>query len=81
MKTLFARVFVSFWIVLGVIIAGCVATTTMVAWHRIAVLSAINFEQMNSDARTALRNNEEEGLVVQTLVLTFTYSTRWEKTS
>jgi two-component system OmpR family sensor kinase len=62
MKSLFTRVFVSFWIVLGIIIAGCVVTTTMVAWHRIAVLSAINFEQMNRDATTALRTNGETGL-------------------
>ncbi len=62
MNTLFARVFVSFWIVLGIIIAGCVATTTMVAWHRIDELSAINFEQMNKDAQTALHDSGEAGL-------------------
>lgn len=62
MNTLFARVFVSFWIVLGIIVAGCVATTTMVAWHRIDELSAINFEQMNRDAETALRSGGEAGL-------------------
>lgn len=62
MNSLFTRVFVSFWIVLGIIIAGCVATTTMVAWHRIAELSAINFEQMNKNAEAALRNSGEAGL-------------------
>jgi two-component system, OmpR family, sensor kinase len=62
MTSLFTRVFVSFWIVLGIIIAGCVATTTMVAWHRITVLSAINFEQMNRDARSTLGNEGEAGL-------------------
>ena len=62
MNSLFTRVFVSFWIVLGIIIAGCVTTTTMVAWHRISELSAINFEQMNKDAETALRNSGEVGL-------------------
>ena len=62
MNSLFARVFVSFWIVLGIIIAGCVATTTMVAWHRITELSAINFEQMNKDAEAALRGSGETGL-------------------
>jgi two-component system, OmpR family, sensor kinase len=62
MNTLFTRVFVCFWIVLGIIIAGCVATTTMVAWHRITELSAINFEQMNRNAETALRNGGEDGL-------------------
>jgi two-component system sensor histidine kinase CpxA len=62
MKSLFARVFVSFWIVLGIIIAGCVGATTLVAWHRITVLSEINFDQMNSDARTALAAKGEVGL-------------------
>jgi two-component system, OmpR family, sensor kinase len=62
MNSLFTRVFVSFWIVLGIIIAGCVATTTLVAWHRITVLSAINFEQMNSDAKSALTRDGEAGL-------------------
>ncbi len=62
MRSLFAHVFVSVWIVLGVIIAGCVATTTMVAWHRISVLSEINFEQMNKDANTVLQRNGEDGL-------------------
>jgi two-component system sensor histidine kinase CpxA len=62
MNSLFTRVFISFWIVLGIIIAGCVATTTMVAWHRIAELSAINFEQMNKNAEAALRSSGEVGL-------------------
>jgi two-component system sensor histidine kinase CpxA len=62
MNSLFTRVFVSFWIVLGIIIAGCVATTTMVAWHRITVLSGINFEQMNRDAGSVLREKGEAGL-------------------
>lgn len=62
MNSLFTRVFIAFWIVLGIIIAGCVATTTMVAWHRINVLSGINFEQMNRDAGVALRSGGEESL-------------------
>jgi two-component system OmpR family sensor kinase len=62
MRSLFAHVFVSVWIVLGVVIAGCIATTTMVAWHRISVLSEINFEQMNKDANTVLQKRGEGGL-------------------
>ena len=62
MNSLFTRVFVAFWVVLGIIIAGCIATTTMVAWHRINILSGINFEQMNNDAKLALRGGGEGGL-------------------
>jgi two-component system OmpR family sensor kinase len=62
MRSLFTRIFLSFWIVLGVIIAGCIATTTMVAWHRIAVLSEINFDALNRDAEVALRNGGETAL-------------------
>jgi two-component system sensor histidine kinase CpxA len=62
MRSLFTRIFLSFWIVLGVIIAGCVAATTMVAWHRIAVLGEINFDALNRDAEVALRSGSEAGL-------------------
>ncbi len=62
MSSLFSRVFISFWIVLGIIIAGCIATTTMVAWHRISVLSEINFAQLNQSAKFALHERGETGL-------------------
>lgn len=62
MNSLFARVFLSVWIVLGIIIAGCVATTTLVAWHRISALSEIDFSQLNREAQAVVHSQGENGL-------------------
>ena len=62
MKSLFMRVLISFWVVLGIIAGGSILTTVMVARHRIAVLNSIDFEQMNTAAVTALHKDGENGL-------------------
>ncbi len=42
MRTLFFRIFVSFWLAMVLILGGAVAVTATVAWYRITMLSSID---------------------------------------
>jgi two-component system OmpR family sensor kinase len=53
-KTLFWRIFVSFWLAMVLILTAAVAVTATVAWYRIAMLSSINPGEMVEGAHAAL---------------------------
>jgi len=62
MRTLFFRIFISFWLAMAMILAGAIAVTATVAWYRIAMLSSINPGELMNDATAALRNQGIPGL-------------------
>ncbi len=62
MRTLFFRIFISFWLAMAMILAGAIAVTATVAWYRIAMLSSINPGELMNDATAALRNQGISGL-------------------
>jgi two-component system OmpR family sensor kinase len=62
LRTLFFRIFISFWLAMAMILAGAIAVTATVAWYRIAMLSSINPGELMNDATVALRNEGISGL-------------------
>jgi two-component system sensor histidine kinase CpxA len=62
LKTLFFRIFISFWLAMAMILAGAIAVTATVAWYRISMLSSINPGEFMNDATAALRNQGTSGL-------------------
>ena len=62
MRTLFFRIFISFWLAMAMILAGAIAVTATVAWYRISMLSSINPGEFMNDATAALRNQGVSGL-------------------
>ena len=62
MRTLFFRIFISFWLAMAMILAGAIAVTATVAWYRIASLSSINPGELMNDATVALRDQGISGL-------------------
>ena len=56
MKTIFLRIFVSFWLAMVLILAGAVAVTATVAWYRIAMLNSVSPGEMMEGADAALAN-------------------------
>ena len=62
MRSLFLRIFISFWLVLVIIIASTIGVTTCVAWNRLTTLSEIDSRGLAKDATAALRSGGEAGL-------------------
>jgi two-component system OmpR family sensor kinase len=62
LRTLFFRIFISFWLAMAMILAGAIAVTTTVAWYRIASLSSINPGELINDATVALGSQGISGL-------------------
>ncbi len=62
MRTLFFRIFVSFWLAMVLILGGAVAVTATVAWYRITMLSSIDPTDVLQGANTALQNSGMPGL-------------------
>ena len=62
MKTLFSRIFISFWVAMILILAGAVAVTATVAWYRITTLGNIDAGEMLNGATAALRDAGVPGL-------------------
>jgi two-component system OmpR family sensor kinase len=62
LRTLFFRIFISFWLAMAMILAGAIAVTATVGWYRIAMLSSINPGELMNDATVALRNQGISGL-------------------
>jgi two-component system, OmpR family, sensor kinase len=61
-KTLFFRIFISFWLAMAMILLGAIAVTATVAWYRILMLSSINPGEFMNDATVALKNQGIWGL-------------------
>jgi two-component system OmpR family sensor kinase len=62
LRTLFFRIFISFWLAMAMILAGAIAVTATVAWYRIAMLDSINPGELINDATVALKNQGISGL-------------------
>jgi two-component system, OmpR family, sensor kinase len=61
-RTLYFRIFVSFWLAMVLILGGAVAVTATVAWYRITMLGSINPGDVLDGANAALRNSGMPGL-------------------
>jgi hypothetical protein len=61
-RTLFLRIFVSFWLAMVLILGGAVAITATVAWYRIRMLSSIDPTDVLEGANTALEDRGMAGL-------------------
>jgi two-component system, OmpR family, sensor kinase len=55
-RTLFFRIFVSFWLAMMLILAGAVAVTATVAWYRFTTLGSIDPGEMINGAHAALKD-------------------------
>jgi hypothetical protein len=62
MKTLFLRIFISFWVAMVLILAGAIAVTVTVARYRIAMLNSLSPGEMMEGANAALANGGEARL-------------------
>ena len=62
MRSLFSRIFLSFWLVMSLIVLSAVALTATIAWERVSHLRALQPQQMVEDARSALKLQGEPGL-------------------
>ena len=62
MRTLFFRIFISFWLAMAMILGGAIAVTATVAWYRIANLNNINPAELMNDATVALGDQGISGL-------------------
>jgi two-component system, OmpR family, sensor kinase len=61
-RTLFLRIFISFWLAMATILTGAVAVTGMVVWYRMTVLSSINPAELMTEASVTLRAQGISGL-------------------
>ncbi len=62
MRTLYFRIFLSFWLAMVLILGGAVAVTATVAWYRITLLSSIDPADVLEGANAALHDNGMIGL-------------------
>ena len=62
MKTLFLRIFISFWLAMVLILAGAIVVTVTVARYRIAMLNSLSPGEMMEGADAALANGGEAQL-------------------
>jgi two-component system OmpR family sensor kinase len=53
-KTLFLRIFFSFWLAMVMILAGAIAVTATIAWYRISMLNSVSPGEMVEGANAAL---------------------------
>jgi two-component system, OmpR family, sensor kinase len=61
-RTLFLRIFISFWLAMATILTGAMAVTAIVVWYRITMLSSINPAELMSEASVNLREQGISGL-------------------
>jgi two-component system, OmpR family, sensor kinase len=61
-RTLYFRIFVSFWLAMVLILGGAVAVTATVAWYRITMLSSIDPADLLDGANAVLRERGMAGL-------------------
>jgi two-component system OmpR family sensor kinase len=62
MRTLFFRIFISFWLAMAAILTAAIAVTATVAWYRITMLSGIHPTELLKAATAALRDQGAPGL-------------------
>ena len=62
MRTLFFRIFVSFWLAMLLIMGGGIAVTATVAWYRFTMLSSIDPANVLEGANAALHDSGMAGL-------------------
>jgi two-component system OmpR family sensor kinase len=62
MNSLFLRIFLSFWLAMGLIVIGGSSLTAFVAWQRAATIQAIEAIDVANDAAPALRDGGLEGM-------------------
>src|SRR5215831_10530920 len=55
MKSLFLRIFLSFWVVMGLIVISGVALTTFIAWQRVATIQNIDASDVADAALAELK--------------------------
>jgi two-component system, OmpR family, sensor kinase len=73
LRTLFFRIFISFWLAMAMILAGAIAVTATVAWYRITMLGGINPGALMNDATVALRDQGISGLKTWLRTVTSTH--------
>ena len=59
MRTLYFRIFLSFWMAMVLILGGAVAVTATVAWYRITLLSSIDPGDVLEGANAAFTTRHE----------------------
>jgi two-component system sensor histidine kinase CpxA len=62
MRTLFSRIFVAFWLAMGLIVIATIAVAATVTWRRIALRETIDPAALTAEAEAALRNGGRPGL-------------------
>lgn len=62
MRTLFVRIFLSFWIAMGLILAGGIVVTTTIVWQRLQALDNLDPTVLVANAATALKAGGEAKL-------------------
>jgi two-component system OmpR family sensor kinase len=61
-RTLFFRIFISFWLATVTILTGAVVVTALVVWHRITMLSSIDPAELINDAAVTIKEQGDAGL-------------------
>jgi two-component system, OmpR family, sensor kinase len=62
LRTLFFRIFISFWLAMATILTGAIVITVSVVRYRITMLNSINPGELINDATVALREQGVSGL-------------------
>lgn len=63
MKTLFLRIFLSFWLAMGLIIAASIVISATVAYQRLQVLQGVDVGDLADVAAGRLQSDGEKGLI------------------
>lgn len=63
MKTLFLRIFLSFWLAMGLIIATSIVISAVVAYQRLQVLQSVDVGDLADVAAGRLQSDGEQGLI------------------
>jgi two-component system OmpR family sensor kinase len=62
MRTLFLRIFISFWMAMALILISAIGVTATVAWYRFSKLSSIEPGQLIGEAAKTLHDGDVSGL-------------------
>jgi two-component system sensor histidine kinase CpxA len=62
MRTLFSRIFVAFWLAMGLIVIATIAVATTVTWRRIALRETLDPAALTAEAEAALQDGGRTGL-------------------
>ena len=62
MRTLFLRIFISFWMAMALILISAICVTATVAWYRFSKLSSIEPGQLIDEAAKTLHDRDVSGL-------------------